>query len=74
MKGLHTTIGITHRILNAASKDSFIITCFKNAGMIPFARTNVPQLAMTFACNNYLWGRTLNPWNKERSVGGSSGG
>jgi fatty acid amide hydrolase len=42
--------------------------------MIPFARTNVPQLAMTFACNNYLWGRTLNPWNKERSVGGSSGG
>lgn len=24
--------------------------------------------------NNNLWGRTSNPWNKERSVGGSSGG
>jgi Asp-tRNA(Asn)/Glu-tRNA(Gln) amidotransferase A subunit family amidase len=55
-------------------KDSSIITCFRNSGLIPFVRTNVPQLGMIFDCNNFLWGRSLNVWNKERSVGGSSGG
>ena len=29
---------------------------------------------MIFDCNNYLWGRSLNPWNELRTVGGSSGG
>jgi Asp-tRNA(Asn)/Glu-tRNA(Gln) amidotransferase A subunit family amidase len=29
---------------------------------------------MSFECNNYLWGRSINVWNKERCVGGSSGG
>ncbi len=42
--------------------------------MIPFVRTNVPQLAMIFDCTNYLWGRSLNIWDKNRTVGGSSGG
>ncbi len=64
MKGLHSTIGITHKILTVQEKDSSIITCFRNAGMIPFARTNVPQLAMIFECNNFLWGRSVNIWNK----------
>ena len=42
--------------------------------MIPFVKSNVPQLAMTFDSNNYLWGRGKNPWNENRSIGGSSGG
>lgn len=42
--------------------------------MIPFVRTNVPQLGLTYESTNNLWGRTINPWNKERSSGGSSGG
>ena len=42
--------------------------------MIPFIKTNVPQMGMTFETTNNLWGRTVNPWNKGRSVGGSSGG
>jgi fatty acid amide hydrolase len=42
--------------------------------MIPFIKTNVPQIGMTFETTNNIWGRTLNPWNKGRSVGGSSGG
>ena len=46
----------------------------KNSGMIPFVKTNLPQLGMTFESNNVLWGRALNPWNTDRSVGGSSGG
>lgn len=42
--------------------------------MIPFVQTNVPQFGMTFETGNFLWGRSRNPWNKDRSVGGSSGG
>jgi Asp-tRNA(Asn)/Glu-tRNA(Gln) amidotransferase A subunit family amidase len=46
----------------------------KNSGMIPFIKTNVPQLAFAFDSHNFLWGRTLNPWNLNKSAGGSSGG
>jgi fatty acid amide hydrolase len=42
--------------------------------MIPFIKTNIPQFGMTCETTNNLWGRTLNPWNKKRAVGGSSGG
>jgi fatty acid amide hydrolase len=42
--------------------------------MIPFTKSNVPQLAMIYDCYNYLWSRGLNPWNQLRSIGGSSGG
>ena len=73
-KGFSTTFGITHKILNIKDKDCYIITCFKAAGMIPFVRTNVPQLGMIFDCNNFVFGRTNNIWNIRRSVGGSSGG
>jgi Asp-tRNA(Asn)/Glu-tRNA(Gln) amidotransferase A subunit family amidase len=34
----------------------------------------VPQLAFNFDSANHLWGRTLNPWNLNKSAGGSSGG
>jgi fatty acid amide hydrolase len=46
----------------------------KVSGMIPFIKTNLPQLAMNFDSHNLLWGRCLNPWNNKKSVGGSSGG
>jgi amidase len=42
--------------------------------MIPFIKTNVPQFCIACETNNNLWGRTLNPWNQKRTVGGSSGG
>lgn len=48
---------------------------FDAAGFIPFARSNVPELCMaptTEATRN--GGPTLNPWDRGRSTGGSSGG
>jgi len=51
-----------------------MVKCLKNSGVIPFVKTNLPQLAFNFDSVNYLWGRTLNPWNKKKSAGGSSGG
>lgn len=46
----------------------------RDAGAIPFVRSNVPQALMLPETDNNVWGRTSNPWDVSRSVGGSSGG
>lgn len=51
-----------------------IIQLVRDMGFIPFARTNVPQGIRTFDTNNNIFGYCRNPWNHERSTGGSSGG
>lgn len=42
--------------------------------MIPFIRSNVSQICLNYECNNLLWGKCQNPWNRQRTPGGSSGG
>jgi Asp-tRNA(Asn)/Glu-tRNA(Gln) amidotransferase A subunit family amidase len=74
MKSTSATIGLSCRANIINEEDSPHIVCIKNSGMIPFIKTNLPQLAFNFDSNNFLWGRTLNPWNHNKSVGGSSGG
>lgn len=46
----------------------------KAAGGIPLARTNLPDLGLRFQTESVLHGLTLNPWNKDFTTGGSSGG
>lgn len=74
MKGFASTIGCVERYYVTQPKDGEIISVLKASGMIPFVRTNVPQLCMSYECNNNLWGNTQNPWNRFRTPGGSSGG
>ncbi|MBD2839813.1 amidase [Pseudomonas sp. JM0905a] len=57
------------------SFDSNLVERFEAAGLLSFARTTVPELCMaptTEAIAN--GGPTLNPWDSQRSPGGSSGG
>jgi len=37
-------------------------------------RGNVPQAALSIHTTNFIWGRAKNPYDNERSCGGSSGG
>lgn len=74
MKSTSSTVGLSSRANIIQEEDSPHIVCIKNSGMIPFIKTNLPQLAFNFDSNNFLWGRTLNPWNHNKSAGGSSGG
>ena len=44
------------------------------AGLAPFGRTNIEEFAMVNTTENSYYGKTLNPLNRERVPGGSSGG
>ena len=45
-----------------------------DAGAIMHCRTTSPEFAYSGATHSPLWGITLNPWNREYTSGGSSGG
>jgi Asp-tRNA(Asn)/Glu-tRNA(Gln) amidotransferase A subunit family amidase len=53
--------------------DGIQVAMIKGAGGIIIARSNVPQLGMTFESVNAIYGRAKNPWDTSRTVGGSSG-
>ena len=43
-------------------------------GAIPLGKTNVPEFVLWWETDNLVFGMTRNPWNPERTAGGSSGG
>jgi Asp-tRNA(Asn)/Glu-tRNA(Gln) amidotransferase A subunit family amidase len=44
------------------------------AGAVILGTTNCPEFLMAYETDNRLYGRTANPWDLERTAGGSSGG
>lgn len=75
VEGHTTTFGST--IFADAPADTFsdvIIQRLRAEGAIILGRTNTPEFGATATTVNTLFGATRNPWNTERSSGGSSGG
>jgi fatty acid amide hydrolase len=50
------------------------VAALRTAGAIIVGKTNVSQLLLFFESDNPLHGMTRNPWDPERTPGGSSGG
>ena len=54
--------------------DAASVARMKQAGAILLAKTNLPEFSYSTETDNLLTGRSNNPWNVERTPGGSSGG
>ncbi|WP_422929233.1 amidase [Singulisphaera sp. PoT] len=54
--------------------DATSVARLKAAGGILLAKTNLPEFSYSTETDNLLTGRTNNPWNLDRTPGGSSGG
>ena len=54
--------------------DATSVARMKDAGAVLLAKTNLPEFAYWIESDNLLTGRTNNPWDLDRSAGGSSGG
>lgn len=54
--------------------DSTQVERLKAAGAIAMGKTNSPEFGYTAISKNLLFGISRNPWNPERTPGGSSGG
>lgn len=71
--GMRTTTGFPP-LDHVPQKDSTITARLKAAGGILIGKTNVAAMLADFQSNNPIFGRTNNPWNVDRTPGGSSGG
>lgn len=74
VKGMVTSFGSVPYRDNVSRDDSIQVARLKAAGAIIIGKTNTPEFAFTGFTRNLLFGVTRNPWNTERTPGGSSGG
>ena len=59
---------------NKPHEDATVVDRLKRAGGLILGTTNCPEFLMAYETDNRLYGRTANPWDLERTAGGSSGG
>ncbi len=72
--GHRCEIGSTLRRGTMASGDAEVVQRLRNDGAVFLGTTNCPEFLMAYETDNLLDGKTNNPWDLERSAGGSSGG
>ena len=74
VRGMHTTRGNPGFKDHIASTDALAVSRLRKAGANIFGKTNVPLDLADFQSYNAIYGTTNNPWDTERTPGGSSGG
>jgi len=73
-KSIRTTSGFGPLKDVVPDYDATVVARLKEAGGILLGKTNLPALASAPLTDNLVFGRTNNPWDLKRTVGGSSGG
>ena len=72
--GMPNTAGLVARKGQLAVQDALAVSRLRAAGAIPLGVTNTSELCMWMESSNKVYGRTSNPYDTKRIVGGSSGG
>ncbi len=73
-KGIRTTMGSPVYSDYVPESDDLIIARLKDAGCVTLGKTNVPEFGAGSHTFNRVFGATRNPYNLNRTCGGSSGG
>ncbi len=74
VEGFHGTAGIPELKDYVSDGDAAAVARLRAAGAVIWGKTNVPLAASDHQSYNPLYGISRNPWNTDRTVGGSSGG
>ena len=72
--GLHTTSSHPPLKDNVAGTDATLVARLRAAGAVILGKTNVPELCADFQTESPLFGASRNPWDEQRTAGGSTGG
>lgn len=72
--GIRTTYGSPLYADNVPREDAAVVARLRRAGAIILGKTNTPEFAAGANTVNELFGATRNPWDLDKSVGGSTGG
>ncbi|MDP9349632.1 MAG: amidase family protein [Gemmatimonadota bacterium] len=72
--GMRTTFGSPLFAEHVSVEDALVVKRFRQAGAVILGKTNTPEFAAAGNTFNPVFGPTRNPWNLERSAGGSTGG
>lgn len=72
--GVVTTAGTVGWAERVPERDATVVARLKAAGGILLGKTNTPEFTWSNEADNLVYGRTSNPYDLDRSSGGSSGG
>lgn len=74
LAGAATTQGLKALAEAYPTRDAPIVERLRAAGGIPLGHTNCPTIAVRWHTDSEMWGATVNPWDRARTPGASSGG
>lgn len=72
--GMISTGGTKGRATFVPDQDATVVARLRASGAILLGKTNTPELTLAGETDNFVYGRTNNPYDLSRTPGGSSGG
>src|SRR5262245_19335234 len=73
-EGVRTTAGSTTLANHVPARNATVVGRLRESGAVILGKTNVPPMAADWQSFNEIFGVSRNPWNLDRTPGGSSGG
>lgn len=74
VRGVRTTYGSKLYENHVPEEDMILVERLRQAGAIILGKTNMPEFGLIGITDNPVFGMTYNPWDTNRTTGGSSGG